>query len=340
MIARTTRGNFTDLTYNGHVVIADTQGRILYYHGDPFRFSFARSSTKPFQALLALESGALDYYGITDKELAIMCGSHGGTAEHADTVLGLLQKGGLSPKHLQCGSHPPLMKKGRIELAEAGEEASALHNNCSGKHGAMLLSAAFLGEDLKSYTEASHPHQQRILKLLGEFTSMDPELFGIAMDGCGVPVHAAPLYKWAQAFARLDDPRGFSEKRQQCLARITGAMAQYPEMISGEGRLCTDLMIHLKDKVIAKGGANAFYALAIKNQGLGLAIKIESGESNLLPGIVLDSLLQIGIITPQEMIPFMNFLDQKITNHQGKVVGETLIDFKLECNRENLAPLL
>lgn len=340
MIAQTTRGDFTDLTYKGHVVIADSQGRILYYHGNPFRLTFARSSTKPFQALVALESGSLDHYGLTDKELAIMCGSHGGTREHTDTLRGLLLKGGLGPQDLQCGAHPPLMKKARTQLAQAQQEPSALHNNCSGKHAAMLLTAAFLGEDLGSYTQPSHPHQQRILELLGEFTAMDPELFALAMDGCGVPVQGAPLYKWAQAFARLDSPEGFTEKRKSYIGRITRAMEKYPQMVSGEGRLCTDLLIHLKDKVIPKGGANAFYALAIKNHGLGLAIKIESGEGHLLPSIVLESLLQIGIISPEEKKPFKNYLDQKIINHQGEVVGETLIDFKLKCNRENLSPAL
>lgn len=338
MIARTTRGKYTDLTYQGHVVAADTQGRILYHHGDPFRFTFARSSTKPFQALLALESGAADFFGITDKELAIMCASHGGTTEHAQTVASLLRKAGLGPEDLCCGAHAPLMKKGREELKALGEEPTALHNNCSGKHAAMLLTAKFLGETLSGYREPTHPHQKRITALLGEFMAMHPDRFGLATDGCGVPVHAAPLYKWAQAFARLAEPIGFSPQRVQAIRRITQAMADYPEMISGEGRLCTDLMIHFKDRLIAKGGAEAFYALGIKELGLGLAVKVESGEAHLLPGIVLEALRQIGVITPEEKEPFFSYIDQKIKNHQGEIVGETLIDFVLKANLENIPP--
>ena len=337
MIAKTTRGNYTDLTYEGHVVISDAEGRILYYYGDPFRFTFARSSAKPFQALCALETGALDHYKISEKELAIMCGSHGGSEKHTKAVASLLKKGGLSVSDLQCGAHPPLMEDARILLQEKGEEPTALHNNCSAKHGAMLLSAHYKNEDLTSYTEIHHPHQKRILKILGEFTDMDPELFGIAMDGCGVPVHGAPLYKWAQAFARLDDYSSFpGKKRQENIRRITKAMEKYPEMVSGKGRLCTDLMVHLKNKVIAKGGANAFYALAIKNRGLGLAVKVESGEADLLPGIVLEALLQVGVITKEEKKPFENHLSIKLKNHQGKVVGETTVDFELKINKENL----
>lgn len=335
MIATTTRGDIIDLSYEGHVVIADTQGRILYYYGDPFRMTFARSSTKPFQALCALETGALDHYNISDKELAIMCGSHGGSQEHTETVLSLLKKADLDPSFLQCGAHAPLMKEARLLLQEKGEEPTALHNNCSGKHGAMLLSSKHKGEDLNSYPLIQHPHQQRILTLLGEFTQMDPSLFGLAMDGCGVPVHAAPLYKWAQAFARLDDPRGFSQERQDRIRRVTAAMENYPEMVSGKGRLCTDLMLHLKDKVIAKGGANAFYALAIKHKGLGLAVKVESGEANLLPGIVLEALYQAGVISLEEKEPFSSYLDLHLTNHQGRIVGETKVDFQLKANPEN-----
>ncbi|HZK09615.1 MAG TPA: asparaginase [Clostridia bacterium] len=330
MIARTTRGKYTDLSYSGHIVVANAQGDILYSHGDPLRFSFARSSTKPLQALLALETGALDHYKITDKELALMCGSHGGSTEHTKVVGEILDKGGLSQKDLQCGAHPPLMKTARKELEKTGQEPNVLHNNCSAKHSAMLLSASYLGQDLKTYTQISHPHQQSIIKLLGEFTSMDPGDFGLAIDGCGVPVHGAPLYKWAQAFARLDETSSFSKSRQEHILRLSQAMAKYPEMVAGPARLCTDLLIHFKDRVIAKGGANAFYALSLKNQGLGIAIKVESGESRLLAGIILQTLLQLGIISPEEMSPFESYTKQELINHQGVLVGETLVDFKLQ----------
>lgn len=337
MIAKTTRGKYTDLTYDGHVVIADAQGKIVYYYGDPFRFTFARSSTKPFQALAALETGAIDHYKISQKELAIMCGSHGGTQDHVDAVASILKKTKLSVEHLQCGAHPPLMKDARLLMEEKGEEPTALHNNCSAKHAAMLISALYKNEDLKSYLDEDHPHQKRILKVLSDFTDMDAELFGIATDGCGAPVHGAPLYKWAQAFARLDDDSFLPQKkRHDNIRRITKAMEKYPEMVSGESRLCTDLMLHLKNKVVAKGGANAFYALTIKHKGLGLAVKVESGEADLLPGIVLEALLQAGIITEQDKKPFESYLSMKLKNHQGKVVGETKVDFKLKVNRENL----
>ncbi|MDI9471399.1 MAG: asparaginase [Bacillota bacterium] len=320
MIASVTRGDVIDMTYKGHIAVCDTQGRLLYRHGDSERITFARSSTKPFQAAAAILSGAIDHYGIDQEELALVCGSHSGTESHLRILKCLMAKASLSEDMLQCGAHPPFDDEARKLLTTA---PSALHNNCSAKHAGMLLSARYKKEDLSTYMHPSHPHQQRIIKVLAELCDANPEEFHLATDGCGVPVHALKLRKFATAFARLADPGSLRSPLKEALERVSSAMLRYPVMVSGENRLCTRLMQVFGDRLIAKGGANAFYGVGLLREGLGLVIKVESGESSLLPGILLHTLAELHIIKRREMEPFRSMMMEEITNHRGDVVGRT-----------------
>ena len=76
VIAYQYRGELVDQIHRGHIAVTDHTGRILWKLGDPERLTFARSSAKPLQAIPVAESGALEHYGITPQELAVI-GGHG-----------------------------------------------------------------------------------------------------------------------------------------------------------------------------------------------------------------------------------------------------------------------
>lgn len=78
VVARTYRGALRDLEHHGRIVVADAAGNVLYHYGDPYAITFARSAAKPMQAIAVCESGALEAYGVTEQELAVMCASHNG----------------------------------------------------------------------------------------------------------------------------------------------------------------------------------------------------------------------------------------------------------------------
>src|SRR5690606_8257695 len=135
-----------------------------------------------------------------------------------------------------------------------------IHCNCSGKHSGMIITAKHYGEDLDTYYKIEHPVQQRILKTISEVCEYDKDEIKLAIDGCGVPVHAMPLYKFAQGFAKLSKPEVFNSEREKVVKKITTIMTEYPEMIAGTDRICTDLMKVCGDRLFAKSGAAAFYA--------------------------------------------------------------------------------
>lgn len=329
ILAKTYRGGIVDLTHIGHIAVVDHTGKILFHYGDPERVTFARSSAKPIQAIPVLESGAVEEYGITERETAIFCASHSGESFHIDAVRSVLKKAGLNEDYLQCGSHYPLADYAAEELRNKGLKPQNIHCNCSGKHSGMLVTTNYYGDDLSTYYKPEHPTQRRILKTISEVCEYDEDKVVIGIDGCGVPVHAMPLYKFAQGFAKLSKPELFDSKREKAVRTITNVMTKYPEMVGGTDRICTDLMKICGDRLFAKSGAAAYYAIGLKNKGIGITIKIEDGNSSIVPAVVLETLRQLDVIEEDELKKLERYYVLKSINHKKEVVGETKIEFKL-----------
>jgi len=63
------------------------------------------------------------------------------------------------------------------------------------------------------------------------------------------------------------------------MQRLRDAMAAHPEYVAGEGRSCTELMRAMGGRVAIKTGAEAVFIAMIPEKKLGLAMKIEDGNS-------------------------------------------------------------
>ena len=216
VIAYQYRGELVDQIHRGHIAVTDHTGRILWKLGDPERLTFARSSAKPLQAIPVAESGALEHYGITPQELAVICSSHNGEPFHVKAVESILHKAGLSPDQLCCGSEYPMYVPAEDALKIAGIPRAPIYCDCSGKHAGMLITARHLGESLEGYTALEHPVQQRILSVFAEMCGVETSDVQLAVDGCGVPVHALPLYRLAQGYARMSLPTLFGPHPGRC----------------------------------------------------------------------------------------------------------------------------
>ena len=161
------RAGFPASLHRGHVAVADTEGRLLFRYGDPLFRTHARSVLKPLQLIAVLESGAADAFSFSDKELAVMAGSHSGSAGHTEAVRGILSKIGLDESALECGSHHPVDQEEGKLVHEGKRTLSPLHNNCSGKHAGMLAVCRRMGWDHRGYVSPSHPVQEYILDRVG-----------------------------------------------------------------------------------------------------------------------------------------------------------------------------
>lgn len=321
ILVKTYRGPLEDMFHTGHIAVVDSAGKLLYSCGDPERVCYARSSAKPIQALCVLESGAVEKFGLDDQDIALFCASHNGEPMHIQAVRRALGKAGLEESLLQCGVHYPLYEPEADRMKAGGVQPGQIHCNCSGKHTGMLVTAAALEEPLDSYYRPEHPVQQRIRKMIGQVCQFDPEQIILGTDGCGVPVHALPLRAFAHGIARMAAPETLGGKLGEEAARITAAMAQYPEIMSGTGRIDAQLMRKYPDRLFCKSGADGYYIVGDKKQGLGIAVKIDSGNGQARNAVVVEVLRQLGIISDQDLPEFAATHTPVAKNHKGEEVG-------------------
>jgi L-asparaginase II len=317
------RADCVESVHRGSIVIADVTGEIIAWAGDPDYYTFMRSSAKPIQALAVVESGAYEAFGLSERELAIMCASHSSEPYHVETVLGILRKLGLDEAHLVCGTHLPTHAPSAQALLREGRRPTAVHSNCSGKHSGMLALAKQVGWSLDDYWREDHPVQKLCLENLAAVSDYPVSGIGLAKDGCGVAVFALPLRSMAQAFARLANPEapgsGFSPERAGAATLVGRAMRAYPEMVGGTGRLCTELM--RATPVVAKGGAEGVYCFGVPGRGLGCALKIDDGASRATSPVVLKVIEGLGLLTPEAAAVLKTFRRPENTNNRGDVIG-------------------
>jgi len=320
LLARTTRSGAVENEHHGSIAVADAEGRLVGWVGDPHARFYLRSSAKPLQALSVVASGAYEAFGIAPKELAVCCASHSGSLEHQDTVAALLAKAGLGPEHLRCGTHVPGDAEARRALEVAGEAPNPLHNNCSGKHAGMLLTAQHLGAPLETYLSPDHPVQQAILRNISVLSGVPMADIHIGVDGCGAPVHRLPLSAMATAFARVASERRLPDALRSAAVAIREATAAHPHIVSSRGDFSARLIAACHGDIVAKGGAEALFCAGFASLGLGFAVKIGDGSFRAMSPIVLRIMALIGVraavrraLAEHERLP--------IDNCRGEQVG-------------------
>jgi L-asparaginase II len=330
-----TRGPLVEAVHRGHIAVVDVHGRMQAWVGDPEAVSYLRSAAKPLQLLPLLEDRLDERFGFQDDELAVMAASHSGEERHVQAVSRILERIGLDRTFLRCGVHPPVSESTRRRLHLLGALPTPLHNNCSGKHAAMLTMAVAGGHPLDSYTELSHPVQQRIVQVIREMSGVAEPIIGV--DGCGVPVFGMPLRAMAYAYARLIDPRDLPAGRALACRRVAEVMRAYPGMVSGEGRLEEALMPASGGRLLLKSGAEGLYALGIPaevspgGEGWGLVLKMEDGSAGerAIGPALLEALSQLGVLTPEQRASLSRFDFGPIYNHRHEEVGESRPAFSL-----------
>lgn len=312
------RGGLLESTHLGHAVLVDDTGQIVQAWGDPERIIFPRSSCKMIQALPLVESGAADAYGLTTAQLALSCASHQGAALHVNAARDWLAGIGLGEPDLRCGSHEPYDKAERDRLICDHEGPCQLHNNCSGKHSGFLTVTKHLKAG-PEYVEIDHPLQKAIRAVTEEVTGETVAGYGI--DGCSAPNFAMSVAGLARAMAEFAKAREGGSVRERAMQRLRDAMAAHPEYVAGEGRSCTELMRAMGGRVAIKTGAEAVFIAMIPEKKLGLAMKIEDGNSRASEAALVGILTQLGVLDAAHPMA-QKRLPAPQTNCRGFTTGE------------------
>jgi L-asparaginase II len=314
-----TRGKIAESRHRIHAAVVDARGCLLAGAGESTLVTHSRSCVKPFQVMPLLDSGGFDELRWGDDELALACGSHGGEPEHVAICQGMLASMGLEEGDLACGPHEPLSPRGARLVRESGARLSRMHNNCSGKHAAMLGRAYAAGWSTFGYERPGHQVQQSVLTVIARWTGLSADAIGCAVDGCGVLEFALPLDAIARAYARLAASAGHGD---DVPARIVHAMVTRPFLVGGTDRFDSILIEECDGCVIAKIGAEGVHAVAVPQRELGIALKVGDGSQRAQYPAVL-RLLQLLEVLPSDLPPRLNeFLRRPVRNSRGEVVGE------------------
>jgi L-asparaginase II len=320
-IAVSTRGGYPENVFYGSLAVVNRAGIVIASAGDVDAPIFTRSALKPFQALPLIANPRFAEYGLTPKEIALLCSSHNGEAIHAETAQRLLAKIGLTDAALQCGSHAPYWYKWNDQLPEAGKRWSPYFHNCSGKHSGMLLQAKLLAASTDTYLDPENAVQQLIRDAVAYATgATDPAAMPWGTDGCSAPNFAVPLSGLARAFAWLsraeDDARYGSAPRA-----LFDAMAAHPEMVSGEGRNDLALAIAGRGDWASKVGADGVQTLASRSRGIGIAAKVSDGNGRALMVAFCSALEQLDMLDDAARATLAPWAGVSIKSVRGIEVG-------------------
>jgi L-asparaginase II len=139
------------------------------------------------------------------------------------------------------------------------------------------------------------------------------------VDGCSVVTFALPLSAMARAFARLADA---ARRYEQPAYRITSAMRTRPFLVGGTDRFDSVVMEETDGAVLLKVGAEGVHTVALTEQPVAFAIKVEDGAQRAQYPAVLRLLQHLGVL-PEELPPGLApFARAPVHNTRGEVVGE------------------
>ncbi len=354
-----TRGPLVESIHFGALAVVDASGKLIASVGDETLVANLRSSSKPFQALPLIENGGAEHFGLTDREVAILCASHSGTDEHVAVLKAAQAKIGVQESDLQCGVHTPGDEETARNMLLRGEEPTPYRHNCSGKHTGMLAQCILNDQPIENYLSNDHPTQKTILRTFAEMTDMDVRDVLVGIDGCSAPTFAVPLYNAALGYARLCDPaampaalpgglpaalpaamsRDLPGQRAEALRRIFRAMTTNPDMVAGPQQFDTLLMMAGGGMIVSKGGAEGYQALGLApgalsagSPGMGITFKVIDGdtEGRARPVIAVNILRQLGALDDSQLEMLKRFDTRPIYNWRHLDVGVIRPAFTLQ----------
>ena len=282
LVVEVTRGPVVEARHVVHAV-AVRDGQVQLAAGDPGLVVYLRSSAKPLQALPVVR-GRPD---LDEEQVALVCASHGASAEQLAVVRRILADAPATEDDLQCGFG-----------------AERILHNCSGKHAGLIALCRGADWPLEGYRLPEHPCQRAMLDQVAAAAEVDAGSIGLGVDGCGVPTFALPLERCAHAFTRLGSLEGGDS--------VVGAMRTHPALL--EGPVGSDvLLMRTLDGWVAKGGAEGLMCAASPD-GIGVAVKVVDGSYRAIVPVLVEVLARLGIDTSAIPLP-------AVSNSRGEPVG-------------------
>ena len=316
------RGEGTESEHRVHAAVVGEGDELLGAARDGHAFTFWRSCAKPFQIIPFLASGGFDALGWDETQLAVSCASHGGEPEHVALVERMLHDIGLEEGDLACGPHEPSSQRGAKILRESSGRPTRLHNNCSGKHTAMMALARHKGWPTQGYERQDHHVQRGILQEVALWTDIPCSKIVQAVDGCGAVVFGMTLERMARAYSRFAIAAARGEEFPR---RIVDAMSNHAFLVGGTDRFDSALIEETGGRVVSKVGAEGVHCALLTERGIGIAVKVEDGAQRAQVPALLRILQELDAV-PSPLSPRLaEWMRRPVKNTRGESVGEVVM---------------
>ncbi|WP_174614405.1 asparaginase [Virgibacillus ihumii] len=324
IIAEEYRGGILENAHQGIICAVNGDKDVLFEKGDVSQQVYYRSSMKPIQAIPVFTTDIMEKFQLTNEEAALFTASQRGERYQEETLERLMGKLNLSEDMLICNQSYPLNETPKESYIRNQKPRRRLLHNCAGKHLGFLAYAREKGYDLDGYGELEHPIQQKILQYITELSETPLDEIHSAIDGCGVPVHAVSLKNMAISYLKIGNPmliENFEVRRS--IEKVDKVMHEAPEIVASHQFICTELLTD--SNIVAKGGAQGVYCLALKKEKIGIALKVLSGSELIWPVLVAELLKKLDYSNKATIDRLLKLRSHEIVNDNGKAVGQTKI---------------
>jgi len=320
VLLRHKRSEQIDEEHSGLIILYDEKGNVLYKKGEDNNYLFYhRSCMKPLQ--LASISEIIDYYNLSNEEIAVCTASHAGDDIHINTIRSIFKKSNLKETDLLCPPHAPLSKDAQKKLILENKEPSSIHHNCSGKHTAMLSYCKMKDFDTSNYNELNHPVQKKILNFVSEICEYPFNKCSLTKDGCTLPVLGTPLKNLAIGFIKVFTLPEFQ--------KIKNAVISCPYHFGGEERTDSQIVIAGGGRLAAKVGAGNLCCVVDLIEKTCLVVKIADSDNNARGYVLTKALKMLNKLPNYENSLLSQLFPDNIKTDTGEIIGKKEITFEI-----------
>ncbi|MDD3238074.1 MAG: asparaginase [Candidatus Gastranaerophilales bacterium] len=316
------RNAIVEQEHSGLILLLDKKKVLKRIGSDNGAKFYLRSCMKPLQFALHIDEDVPKTFSFTREEIAVCCASHTGSLKHQKVVRNILNKIGLDESYLLCPAHLPLSLIEQTRLIKENILFKPIHNNCSGKHSAMLALCQKMGWNKSNYMDKNHPLYWSIINRVLSLCEVQNDDFVISKDGCGLATVATTLSQLGKGFLNL-----FLDDKY---VAVKDAFLNEPFLIGGENRLDSSIIEASEGTLIAKVGAGGLIVVVNPNLGQAIVVKIADANMQARAIATTEALLQLGWLTREqvETSSLKSQNDRHVTTLLGEQIGQIIPTFQ------------
>ncbi len=315
------RSNTIESSHKIKVYVTNITTKILLSSGNDNDYIFPRSAIKIFQAIPFIQSNAKKNYRLSSKTIALACSSHRGEKYHIKELKKWVEKLGINKKKLKCGIHNPLNTKATESMLKNNIVANQLHNNCAGKHLAMITSCLMNNYSKKNYLDFNHPHQIQIRKVFEIFANTKITSANFGIDGCSAPQYSFKINDIGNMLINLIKSYNGNFSYSKEVKILIDAVIHNPNFIGGTDSLDSRIMKISKGKLFCKGGAEGVFLFIHLTKKIAGIIKVVDGNERVMPSVINNLFKKFKIMEINELKILNKFYSKELYNHAKIKIG-------------------